>query len=296
MGTDCQNVDFGSCGGACCKLDFILPHSAQAVVTALNKSLGDGGADHMYTLQTLAEGPLGFAQVDKDGEKFIGQVVHKTAGGFNDTLNFRIEQAGANHSKVRAFSVSQIGGVGMDNGQNFKNIMLAMKTACNVTDLKFMPVDGSCPQPVDKNIVQFIRSEQNLSILVSTVVAAELADTLISPGPYTLFAPTNDAFKALPEGLFDDLMKPANKAKLVNILKYHILQGKMLAADFMWSKTVTTMQGQPLFVQMWNKEFHVGASAASKDLKNVTSKDNLASNGAVHVIDGVLLPPGTVSV
>merc|ERR1712226_660242 len=170
------------------------------------------------------------------------------------------------------------------------------KTACNRTDLQFMSVDGSCPQAVDKNIAQFIRSQKNLSILVSTVVAADLADTLLSPGTYTLFAPTNDAFKALPDGLFDDLMKPENKAKLVNIMKYHVLPVRMLAADFMFSKTVTTIQGQPLFVQMWGDEFHIGASAASKDLKMVTSKDHVASNGAVHVIDGVLLPKTAVSV
>merc|ERR1719478_1393003 len=83
----------------------------------------------------------------------------------------------------------------------------------------------------DKDIVELAETVTDLSTLVSAVVAADLADTLSSPGPFTVFAPTNDAFAALPSGTLDDLMKPENKGQLADILTYHVLPAQFLVKD-----------------------------------------------------------------
>merc|ERR1712227_83097 len=120
----------------------------------------------------------------------------------------------------------------------------------------------------------------DLSTLVAAVVAAGLADTLSSAGKFTVFAPTNEAFKALPAGVLD-------------ILKYHVLPEEKLSTQLKPFQAVTTVEGKPLHVQEWGGKVRVGPSLESKDLKNVIKADNKASNGVVHIIDGVLLPPST---
>merc|ERR1719262_549452 len=147
------------------------------------------------------------------------------------------------------------------------------------------------PQPKKENIVQLAEHTADLSTLVSALVAADLADTLSSPGKFTVFAPTNEAFKALPPGTLDSLMKPENKAKLVDILKYHVLPEEVLSSQLKPFQAVKTVEGNPLHVQEWGGKVRVGPSLLSKDLKNVIKADNKASNGVVHIIDGVLLPP-----
>jgi len=144
-------------------------------------------------------------------------------------------------------------------------------------------------------IVDLAESTKDLSTLVSALVAADLVDTLSSPGPFTVFAPTNDAFRALPAGTLDNLMKPENKAQLVDILTYHVLPVKALAKDLDLFQAVKTVEGKNLHVQKWGGSVKVGASLESKDLKSVTSADNVASNGVVHIIDGVLLPPAKLA-
>merc|ERR1711918_31840 len=120
--------------------------------------------------------------------------------------------------------------------------------------------------------------------------------TMISPGPFTLFAPTNAGFAALPSGVIDDLMKPTHKAQLVDILKNHVVQGQTLSSDFMLFEKLTTLQGSELKLQIWGGVAHVGTSLSSKDRKTITSLDNMASNGVMHVIDGVLVPAKKVIV
>merc|ERR1711865_1090784 len=132
--------------------------------------------------------------------------------------------------------------------------------------------------PTLPNIVELAESVPTLATLVSAVVAGDLADTLSSPGPFTVFAPTNDAFAALPAGVVDNLMKAENKAELVDLLTYHVLPSQALSTDL------------GLF-QKWGGIVKVGPSLASKDLRTVTGADNLASNGVAHIIDGVLIPP-----
>merc|ERR1711957_663810 len=145
--------------------------------------------------------------------------------------------------------------------------------------------------PTGPNIVELAESVKDLSTLVAAVVAGDLADTLSSPGPFTVFAPTNEGFAALPAGTVETLLKPANKAQLVDILTFHVLPEAVLSTDLDLFQAVKTVEGKLLHVQKWGGQVRVGPSLQSKDLKTVTAADNKASNGVVHIIDGVLLPP-----
>jgi hypothetical protein len=150
---DCQNVDFGSCGNACCKMDFEVKGTTDEVMNKLNQTLSNGGPDGAYELQMTAEGTLGFGDLSQfgspQGTDWIGQAHHTTSGPahYVDTLNFNIKK-GDGHSLVRAFSVSQIGGALGDNGQNFKNIITLVKAAFG-EDFNGQSVDGSCPASSD---------------------------------------------------------------------------------------------------------------------------------------------------
>merc|ERR1719445_2483438 len=144
------------------------------------------------------------------------------------------------------------------------------------------------------NIVELAQSVDDLSTLVAAVVAGDLVETLSSPGPFTVFAPTNEAFGALPAGTLDELLKPENKATLVDILTYHVLPAQVLSTDLKTFQSVKTVEGKPVHVIKYHGEVKVGPSV--HDLKKVTGADNLASNGVAHIIDGVLLPPSDVVV
>jgi len=150
--------------------------------------------------------------------------------------------------------------------------------------------------PANKNIVELAESVADLSTLVAAVVAGDLADTLSSPGPFTVFAPTNEAFAALPAGTLEQLMKPESKKELVDILTFHVLPEKVLSSELKPFQAFKTVEGKPLHVTKWGGHVRVGPSLESKDLKTVTSADNLASNGVVHIIDGVLLPPSSLTI
>jgi len=149
------------------------------------------------------------------------------------------------------------------------------------------------PSPSSKqNIVQLAEHTKGLDILVSALVAADLADTLSSASKkFTVFAPTDQAFNALPAGTLQSLMKPANKKKLVDILTYHVLPEEVLSSDLKPFQAVKTVEGKLLHVTKFGDQVRVGASLESKDLRDVINADNLASNGVVHIINGVLLPP-----
>merc|ERR1712048_597930 len=131
---------------------------------------------------------------------------------------------------------------------------------------------------------------QNI-VQVAALVGAELVDTLSTAGPFTLFAPTNDAFNALPAGTLDSLMKPENKATLVDILTYHVVPGNFPAEKLGAFQAVDTVEGKPVHITKWGGNVKVGSSLASSDLRNVIRADNFGSNGVFHVIDGVLSVP-----
>merc|ERR1711988_882990 len=162
-----------------------------------------------------------------------------------------------------------------------------------------MGIDGVMLPPshltADKpNIVELAQSVDDLSTLVTAVVAADLADTLSSPGPFTVFAPTNEAFAALPAGTLDSLLKPENKAQLADILTFHVLPEQVLSTDLKPYQRVATVEGKHLDVIKGHHGVFVGADV--KSLKEVTGADNLASNGVAHIINGVMLPPSAIMV
>merc|ERR1712084_175923 len=143
------------------------------------------------------------------------------------------------------------------------------------------------------NIVELAQSVDYLSTLVAAVVAGDLVETLSSPGPFTVFAPTNEAFGALPAGTLDSLLKPENKDQLVDILTYHVLPAQVLSTDLKFFQRVATVEGKNVHVIKSKRGVYVGPS--TKELKKVVGADNLASNGVAHIIDGVLLPPAGLS-
>ncbi len=133
------------------------------------------------------------------------------------------------------------------------------------------------------NIVELAQDTPQLSTLVDAVVAAELAETLSGEGPYTVFAPTNDAFSALPEGTLGDLLMLENQGQLQSVLTYHVVAGDVMSGDLSDGQTIETLQGQTLTVSI-----HEGGVFIN-DAQVITA-DVDASNGVVHIIDSVLLP------
>merc|ERR1719515_575500 len=174
--------------------------------------------------------------------------------------------------------------------------MSRLLAAIFLASLAGAAAESDCPDCKKPNIVKLAESVKDLSTLVAAVVAGDLADTLSSPGPFTVFAPTNEAFAALPAGTLAKLMKPESKKELVDILTFHVLPEKVLSTDLKPFQAVKTVEGKPLHVTKWNGGVRLGASLESKDLKNVIKADNLASNGVVHIIDGVLLPPAAETI
>lgn len=137
-------------------------------------------------------------------------------------------------------------------------------------------------------IVDVAASTDSLSTLVTAVKAAGLVETLQADGPYTVFAPTNDAFAALPAGTLDTLLKPENVDQLKAILTYHVVQGKVMAADLQDGQVITTVQGATLTVSITDGNVYLTDAKGNKVM--VAQADVKADNGVVHVISGVLLP------
>jgi uncharacterized surface protein with fasciclin (FAS1) repeats len=140
---------------------------------------------------------------------------------------------------------------------------------------------GSSHKTMD--IVDTAVSAGSFNTLVAAVKAAGLVDTLKGAGPFTVFAPTDDAFAKLPAGTVDDLLKPENKSKLQAILTYHVVAGKVMAADVTGIDSAKTVNGQSLSVK-------VEGDAVMIDNAKVIKTDILCSNGVIHVIDTVVLP------
>ena len=134
------------------------------------------------------------------------------------------------------------------------------------------------------DIVDLAVSTEFLSTLVTAVKAGDLVETLKGNGPFTVFAPTNDAFSALPEGTLERLLLPENKDKLVAILSYHVVPGKVKSTDLSDGMKAKTVQGS-------NIEVDISESGVKVNDASVTTADIEASNGVVHVIDKVILPP-----
>ena len=143
-------------------------------------------------------------------------------------------------------------------------------------------VGGSMMLPT-QNLVQNASGASNLTTLVAAVTAADLGATLSGPGPFTVFAPPNSAFAALPAGTVDNLLKAENKAQLTSVLTYHVVPGRLSAADLRDGQMLTTVNGAQLQVRKMDGKVMVGGAT-------VTQANVYASNGVAHVIDKVLLP------
>ena len=134
-----------------------------------------------------------------------------------------------------------------------------------------------------KNIVETAVEAGSFKTLVAAATAADLGGALSGPGPFTVFAPTDEAFAKLPKGTVETLLKPENKAKLQAILKYHVVSGTVMAADVVKVKGAVSLNGQRIAVK-------VDGSKVAVDSANVVKTDIKCSNGVIHVIDSVILP------
>jgi len=182
--------------------------------------------------------------------------------------------------------------------------MMTIVTAAFITSVSFAQTGtmaeksvevGGAPMYASKDIVSNAVNSKAHTTLVAAVKAAGLVSTLQSPGPFTVFAPTNQAFDMLPEGTVNTLLKPENKATLTNVLTYHVVAGKYDAADIIklvkagnGSAIIKTVSGGNLIISI------NGEKVVIKDEKGgeayVTIADVNQSNGVIHVIDHVLLP------
>jgi uncharacterized surface protein with fasciclin (FAS1) repeats len=142
--------------------------------------------------------------------------------------------------------------------------------------------------PAEKTIVEIAAGNPDFSTLVSAVQAAGLAETLSGEGPYTVFAPTNEAFAKLPAGTLDTLLQPASKEQLTAILTYHVVAGDIMAAD-VEPGPVTTVNGATFTVSTDGGDVIITDGQGNQS--KVVTTDIVASNGVIHVIDTVLLPP-----
>jgi uncharacterized surface protein with fasciclin (FAS1) repeats len=133
-----------------------------------------------------------------------------------------------------------------------------------------------------ENIVEIASGNKDFSTLVAAVVAAGLAETLSGKGPFTVFAPTNEAFAKLPAGTVEELLKPENKGKLASILTYHVVAGKVMSKDLSNGQKAKTVNGQEVTVTI--------GDGVKIDNAKVTTADLEASNGVIHVIDSVIMP------
>lgn len=154
---------------------------------------------------------------------------------------------------------------------------------------------GGAPMFPSKNIIQNAVNSKDHTTLVAAVKAADLVDTLSGKGPFTVFAPTNDAFAKLPAGTVETLLKPENKTQLTQVLTYHVVPGRITASDLtaMINKgggkaMLKTVEGEDLSFGM--KDGAIWVWDAKGDSAKITIKNVLQSNGVIHVIDTVLLP------
>lgn len=159
---------------------------------------------------------------------------------------------------------------------------------------KTVMVGGAAMYPA-KNIVENAVNSKDHTTLVAAVKAADLVQTLESPGPFTVFAPTNEAFNMLPAGTVDNLLKPENKATLTKVLTYHVVAGTMDSKALMekvkmgnGKATLKTVQGEELTVMQKGKGLQIKDSNGGVAM--VTIKDVYQKNGVIHVVDKVLMP------
>ena len=195
--------------------------------------------------------------------------------------------------KVLAKQVVGLKGAKTVNGQRV-DIKVADSTVM-IDGAKVVTTDIECDNgvihiidsvilPADKNIPEVATAAGKFTTLLAAVKSAGLVETLVGKGPFTVFAPTDEAFGKLPAGTVDDLLKPENKQKLVDILTYHVVPGRVYSEDAVAAKSAKTVQGASISVS-------VGSDGAKINSSKLVMTDLDASNGVIHVIDAVLMPP-----
>jgi uncharacterized surface protein with fasciclin (FAS1) repeats len=169
---------------------------------------------------------------------------------------------------------------------DMKTLKLALATLAVVVFAAFAPFTTSSEvhNHNDKDIVELASDTDILSTLVAAVDAAGLVETLQGDGPFTVFAPTNEAFAALPDGTLESLLLEENRDLLIQILTYHVVPGKVMSTDLSDGMTAATVEGSDITVSI--NGYGVSINDAS-----VVQADVEATNGVVHVIDSVILPP-----
>jgi uncharacterized surface protein with fasciclin (FAS1) repeats len=169
--------------------------------------------------------------------------------------------------------------------KTFKNTL----SLCLVAGLFLMGCDSNdvseeIPTPEPENTIVDVAVAGGFDTLVAAVQAAGLVETLSGSGPFTVFAPTDAAFAKLPAGTVESLLEPANKDLLVSILTYHVVQGRVTSEQVVGLSKAPTVQGQDIAIAFSNGTVMINDAS-------VTAVDIVASNGIIHVIDSVLLPP-----
>ena len=161
--------------------------------------------------------------------------------------------------------------------------MMIRRTFIALTTAATMMSTAAFAGSHSKDIVDTAVGAGTFTTLVAAVEAAGLVETLKGEGPFTVFAPTDEAFAALPAGTVEDLLKPENKDKLVSILTYHVVPGKVMSTDLSEGMMSATVQGAEVTVTL--------DGGAKVNGANITAADIEASNGVIHVIDAVIMPP-----
>lgn len=251
-----------------------------------------GAADLVEALQ--GDGPFTvFAPTDEAFAKLPNGTVETLLKPENKEKLSAILMYHVVPGKVMAKQVVGIQGAKSLNGQRIDvaakdgTVMVdgATVTATDIVcDNGVIHIIDSVILPSDKNIVETADGAGAFKTLLAAAGAAGLAETLGSEGPFTVFAPTDEAFAKLPEGTVAMLLKPENKQKLADILKYHVVAGRVYSEDAVAAKTAKTLLGSPIMVKVTD------AGAMINSAKLVTT-DLDASNGVIHVIDSVLMPP-----
>jgi uncharacterized surface protein with fasciclin (FAS1) repeats len=162
---------------------------------------------------------------------------------------------------------------------------LKMLTITSLALVGFLATVSPSRAQQTKDIVDTAVAAGSFKTLAKALAAADLVATLKGPGPFTVFAPTDEAFAKLPAGTLDNLLKPENKAMLVRVLTYHVVPGKVMAADVVKISSTKAVSGDALSMKVAGGDVMV-------DKARVVKTDIAASNGVIHAIDHVLLPPG----
>lgn len=194
-----------------------------------------------------------------------------------------------------AFLAVSCGDDDSDKGDDTKSDDAAMTTSNNDAEDSEMAADdkepvevGGMPMYPDKNVVENASTAPNLSTAVAAIKAAGLVETLSGPGPFTVFAPDNDAFAKVDEAALANLLKPAQKAALTGILTYHVVPGTLDASKLKDGDELTTVNGAKLMVKIDGDTVMIGNEDG---MATVTQADVFQSNGVAHIIDTVMMPP-----